>query len=108
MVEPIVPDAALIRTAAERDAVTRRILDDLADDHAQTGATLSGPFYPEAMGALLGKLFGTEPQPGPPWVHTIEPPRCDLEDCCDTGRPCACACHRVQPTHTITGLGGPA
>lgn len=100
--QPIVPDPRLIRTAAEVDAVDQRILDDLRDNHAQTGCTVSGPFYPEAMGALLGKLFNPEPTAGPPWTHTVEPPRCDLEDCCDDDEPCACVCHRVQPTHTIT------
>lgn len=98
MVEPIVPDPALIRTAAERDAVNQRILDDLADDHAQTGATLSGPFYPEAMGALLGKLFGTEPQPGPPWVHTIEPPEPEYDE---DGNPY----WPLEPSFTITDTG---
>lgn len=102
MTEPIVPDPALIRTSAERDAVNQRVLDDLAADHPGLDGALAGPVCPEAMGALLGQLFGREQQPGPPYVHTIEPPRCDLEDCCPIGQPCACACHRVQTTHTVT------
>lgn len=60
------------------------------------------PLFPGGIGEVLHALLNPQPQPGPPYVHTIEPPRCDLEDCCDTDEPCSCACHRVQPTHTIT------
>lgn len=60
------------------------------------------PLFPDGIGEVLCAVLNPEPEPGPPYVHTIEPPRCDLEDCCDTGLPCECACHRVQPTHTAT------
>lgn len=98
MAEPIVPDPARVRTAAERDAVNQRILDDHAADHAQTGVTLSGPSYPEAMGAVLGKLFGAEPTPGAPYVHTIEPPEPEYDE---DGNPY----WPLEPSFTITDTG---
>ena len=40
-------------------------------------------FWPEAAGAFLASLYGDpEPEPGPPYVHTIVPPEPigELED----------------------------
>lgn len=58
--------------------------------------------FPSGVGEILRGILCPEPAPGPPWVHTSAPPRCDLDDCCETGEPCGCGCHRPQPTHTIT------
>lgn len=96
--EPIVPDPALIRSAAERDAVNQRILDDLAADHPDLDGALAGPVYPEAMGAVLGKLFAAEPTPGPPWVHTLEPPEPEYDE---NGNPY----WPLEPSFTITETG---
>jgi hypothetical protein len=38
-------------------------------------------FWPEAAGAFLASLYGDpEPEPGPPYVHTIVPPEPIGED----------------------------
>lgn len=83
----------------------------MADDSYErimAGPVPDGPLFPDGAGEILHAILNPAPRPGPPWVHTIEPPRCDLEDCCETDEPCGCACHRVQPTHTITEGGDPA
>ena len=79
----------------------------MADDSYErimTGPIPDGPLFPDGVGEVLHAILNPQPQPqpGPPYVHTFAPPSCDLEDCCDTDEPCGCACHRVQPTHTIT------
>lgn len=49
-------------------------MDDDAYAEMMAAPIAEGPYYPEAMGAFLNKLLNPEPQPGPPWTHTFQPP----------------------------------
>lgn len=32
------------------------------------------PLFPDAVGAVLHAMLNAEPEPGPPYMHTVKPP----------------------------------
>lgn len=56
------------------------------------------PLFPDSIGEVLHAILNPQPQPGPPYVHTIEPPEPEYDE---DGNPY----WPLEPSFTITEAG---
>ena len=54
--------------------------DDESYRQAMDGPLPEGPLAPDGIGEVLHAILNPQPQPGPPYVHTIRPPEPEYDE----------------------------